>query len=77
MEKNVKYCSTHSPGYWGRPKKNVVIRGHFAEVKKALASRTFLKIHRYLEFDQAAVMEGSGVHEALKAFRLLVLLMKS
>lgn len=41
------------------------------EVAAALETQTFLKIHRYLNFDQTAVREGKVVEEALKAFRLM------
>lgn len=41
------------------------------EVRKALASRTFLKVHRYLKFEESAVRKRKVVEEALKTFRLL------
>ncbi len=47
------------------------------EVTRALASRTFLKIHRYLKFEENAVKEGRVVEEALKTFRLLQSLLRA
>jgi len=41
------------------------------DVARALESRPFLKIHRYLSFEQAAVLEGKVAEEALKTFRML------
>lgn len=70
---------TETPWEWRLESRYLleIRRDNQAGVKKALASRTFLKIHRYLKFDQAAVREGKGVEEALNAFRLLAPLLKS
>jgi len=47
------------------------------EVTSALASRTFLKIHRYLKFEESVVREGRVVGEALKTFHLLQPLLRA
>ncbi|MFQ5949366.1 MAG: hypothetical protein ACE5J1_01615 [Nitrospiria bacterium] len=46
------------------------------EVAMALQTRSFLKIHRYLEFDHPALLEGTVIEEALEAFHLMLPLVK-
>ncbi len=43
--------------------------GNKKEVEDVLAGRPFLKIHRYLAFDQPSLLEGTLLEEAMDSFR--------
>ncbi len=67
---------TENPWEWRRDSKYLIElqKENKPEVEAALENLTFLKIHRYLNFDRSVVREGKVVEEALKTFRLMRLL---
>ncbi len=70
---------TDTPWEWRLESKYLleIRRDNQVEVSNILASCTFLKIHRYLKFEESAVREGRVVEEALKTFRLLQPLLRA
>lgn len=44
---------------------------NYEEISALLKTRSFLKVHRYIEFDSPAVMEGKLIEETLASFHLM------
>jgi len=73
-DKGLYLLMTESLWEWGNTSDNLLeIRSDNREaVATSLEARSFLKLHRYIDFDHPAVLGGRVNEAALEAFRLML-----